>query len=113
MSRASVRRGCIWALLASLTTAGCTIRYSQTLAGEIWRVEPRSIQNSDSGVDVFGIAFSEPTSSDELLSLPCEAGLVEVDYRGIFYYFVSIPTVRTVSYCVVQSSTQPSSTHQP
>jgi len=80
--------------------AGCTVRYSQTVAGEIRRVGLGEIQTADTGMDSFGIAFSEPKSSHELLNIPCDAGLVAVDYRALSYGPFSVPEVQVISYCV-------------
>jgi hypothetical protein len=79
------------ALLALLITTGCTIRYSQSLVGEIRHFRPGSVQNADSGTE-FGLmgsmalfTISEPQSTDELLSIPCEVALAEVDYRAKWF----------------------------
>jgi hypothetical protein len=96
--------------------SGCTIRYSQSMVGAVEKMTPPPpVANSDSGIEIglglpiagqagpVGIAFSEPDSAEELLSLPCEVALAEVDYRGIFYVFyiaAVFPAVETTSYCV-------------
>ena len=108
---------CAWvraALLALLITNGCTLRYSQSLVGEIRHFRPGSVQNADTGTE-FGLmgpravfTVSEPLSADELLSIPCEVALAEVDYRakwfGIPLLYVMptgrFPEVKVTSYCV-------------
>jgi len=88
---------------------GCTIRYSQSLVGSLKRVSRSPITNSDSGISLGiqpragVISFSEPDSAGELLSIPCEVAVSEVDYRGVFYTFyitAVFPEVKTISYCV-------------
>lgn len=97
-------------LLPALGT-GCTIRYSQTLAGRLVRVKPAAIQNADSGVaagvgfgtNVAVVTFSEPESPAELLQVPCAAGVTQVDYRAAafgYYLAVLIPQTKTTTYCV-------------
>lgn len=65
--------------------------------------------NSDSGVAIglaprnAVIAFSEPDSADDLMTLPCEVALAQVDYRGIFYAFyitAEFPAVEVTAYCI-------------
>lgn len=105
--------------LACLTVAlvlplcSCTIRYSQSMVGSIQRISPRPVSNSDSG---FGIGLhptlltatlSEPRSADELMTLPCDVALTEVDYRALFYaFYISFvfPEVKDVAYCVESTS---------
>ena len=103
-------------LLLVLATAGvgCTIRYSQTMVGEIRRVQTAPIQNADVGTS-FGVlgpnavyVLNEPRSTSELATLPCDVALAEVDYRGKWFgvplYYVyptaSFPEVQLTSYCV-------------
>lgn len=88
------------ALLVCWIGSACTWRYSQTLVGDIRQVQQRPVENEDSGIQVFGITFTEPRSAHELLSIPCDSPLVQTDYRGVFYYFVLIPSVQTTTYCV-------------
>ena len=88
------------ALCLCMGSTGCTIRYSQTVAGEIQRVRLSEIQTADTGVDFFLIAFSEPKTSNELLNIPCDAALVAVDYRAPSYGAFSAPSVEVISYCV-------------
>jgi hypothetical protein len=96
-------------LLAALP--GCTMRYSQTLVGEIARIQGTPMQNSDSGVSVgiglpgqtVTIAFSEPMHAGELLNVPCDVALAYVDYRAMYigyYLAVDFPEVKVVSYCI-------------
>lgn len=99
-------------LLAAATPLGCTIRYSQTLVGEIARVSTAETRNSDTGTEVgIGgplsapavIAFSEPMGSEELMTLPCEVAFSQIDYRGRYYaYYIAVnfPEVEVISYCV-------------
>ena len=95
---------------------GCTVRYSQTLVGEIARVQGAPMQNSDSGVSVgigfpsgtATIAFSEPMHAGELLNVPCEVALAYVDYRAMYfgyYLAVDFPEVEVVSYCIPSPAT--------
>jgi hypothetical protein len=102
----------LFALTVLLMWAGgCTARYSQTLVGEIRRVKINPIEMSDSGTEVGlfhpnnVITFSEPRSSHELLSIPCEVGLAQVDYRSKFYTYLVVanfPEIEVVSYCVAE-----------
>ena len=92
-------------VLLCVFAAGCTARYSQTVAGEIRRVRFGDIQMADTGIEVFGIAFSEPRSSHELLNLPCDA-VVAVDYRALSYWPIGVPEVQTVSYCVQEPGSE-------
>jgi hypothetical protein len=108
------RRRAAKLLLACLLQAplsGCTLRYSQTLAGEVVRIQGTPMQNSDSGVAVgigfpggtATIAFSEPMHAGELLNVPCEVALAAVDYRAMYfgyYLAVDFPAVEVVSYCI-------------
>jgi len=96
-------------LILMAPALGCTIRYSQSLAGSLKRVTTMPVKNSDGGIAVgvqprVGvISFSEPDSAGELLSIPCEVAVSEVDYRGTFYtvYITAVfPEVETISYCV-------------
>lgn len=105
------------AILLVATSMGCTIRYSQSLVGEIARVSTTPIANSDTGIEVgIGpvqpagsggsavIAFSEPMAAQELLTVPCEVALAQVDYRGkwysIYYITGNFPETEVVAYCV-------------
>jgi len=103
------------ALLASLVATGCTIRYSQTLVGEIRSVRGSPLQKTETGAE-FGIlgplslvTISEPQSAVELLSTDCDVALAEADYRGkwagwpmlyVLFPTASFPTARVTSYCV-------------
>jgi hypothetical protein len=98
-------------LLASVVSTGCTIRHSQTIAGRLERVNLAPIHNANGGVEVgigFGTnilvaTFSEPMSSHELLTIPCDSGIVQVDYRALAYaYYIagSFPELKTTAYCV-------------
>ena len=93
---------------------GCTMRYSQTLVGEIRRVDMTTpIQNADGGT-AFGpypnlvFVLKEPRSAVELATLPCDVPLAQVDYRAkwfgvpLFYFYpsASFPEVTLTSYCV-------------
>ena len=99
------------AILLIATSMGCTIRYSQILVGEIARVPTAPMRNGDTGTEVgIGgpgaapavIAFSEPMSTKELMTVPCEVAFAQVDYRGKYYaYYVAVnfPEVEVISYC--------------
>jgi hypothetical protein len=108
--RSTLRLGSV-AILLVATSMGCTIRYSQVLVGEIARVSTSPMRNSDTGTEVgIGgpgsppavIAFSEPMSSDELMTVPCEVAFAQIDYRGKYYaYYIAanFPEVEVISYC--------------
>lgn len=106
-------RSCIAGLALALVASalgGCTVRYSQSIVGEIRRVDFKGlpIRNKDSGTEVgllypVGIVFSEPMAADKLMALPCDVGIAEVDYRSKWYtYYVSVnfPEVGVTSYCI-------------
>ena len=63
------------------------------------RVKLSETRAADTGRYVIGIALSEPASSHELLDVPCDAGLVESDYRELHYILMSFPKVQVTSYC--------------
>jgi len=101
------------ALLVPLSSAmGCTIRYSQALVGSIERISTRPISTNDTGTEVgiggpgappLAITFSEPMAPHELLSLPCEILVTQIDYRGKYYAYyigVNFPETEITSYCV-------------
>ena len=101
-------------LAVALLLSACTIRYSQNVVGRIAQVKQPAIVNSDQGVEVgvgyFGalavIKFSEPIPSHEMAAaVPCESGLAQFDYRGIWYAFylaANFPEVSLRSYCSVE-----------
>lgn len=99
------------AILLVAMSMGCTIRYSQILVGEIARVSTSPMRNSDTGTEVgIGgpgsapavITFSEPMSTEELMTAPCEVAFAQIDYRGKYYaYYIAVnfPEVEVISYC--------------
>lgn len=97
-------------VLLAIAFGGCTARYSQSIVGEIRRVDINGmpIRNSDSGTEVGllyprGIVFSEPMAADELMAVPCDVAVGQVDYRSKWYtYYVSVnfPEVGVTSYCI-------------
>ncbi|UCE85315.1 MAG: hypothetical protein JSU66_13335 [Deltaproteobacteria bacterium] len=98
------------AIVFALSGSGCTIRYSQTLVGEIERIEGRPLKTSESGFELgagfntAGLTFVEPTESYQLLDVPCDLALSQVDYRGtwfsLYYVTLNFPKVETAAYCV-------------
>jgi hypothetical protein len=90
-------------LILAVVGMGCTIRYSQTMVGTIEPVKSSPITNRATGIEggIGGIgasplviAFSEPTAANELMNVPCDLALSQVDYRGMFFSFylaVNIP----------------------
>src|SRR5437867_6086770 len=99
------------AMLFVCASAGCTVRYSQTITGRIERLKQNPVEVSDMGTEVglFApnnvITFHEPRGSGELLMIPCDVALAEVDYRSKWYtYYVSVnfPEVKVISYCVAE-----------
>jgi len=61
------------------------------------------VQSAGSGGSAV-IAFSEPMAAHELLTVPCEVALAQVDYRGkwysIYYITGNFPEIEVVAYCV-------------
>ena len=98
-------------LLASIAwEAGCTIRHSQMVVGELVRVSTPAVKHRDTGFEMGlgsaaqGLTFSEPTSSHELLLAPCEVALAQTDTRAMVFYLyyltLGFPQSEVVWYCV-------------
>ena len=98
-------------LLASLAgAAGCTIRHSQMVVGELERVATPAMNHRDTGFELGfgaagqGLTFSEPTAPHELLLAPCEVALAQTDTRAmvfyLYYFTFGFPQSEVVSYCV-------------
>ncbi len=92
------------ALLGLLSTAGCTVRYSQSLVGTIPAQAGTQVTSSDTGLEIFRITVREPKPAHEqVLSLmgACQKlTRVEVDYRTLFYIVFGIPKVIVTANCV-------------
>ena len=93
-------------LLASLVAlgSGCTIRYSQALAGAIPDTAGTPVRSSDTGFSLLNIALSEPRHAHEqvtsLMGACSKLTKVEVDYRDLYFLLFSIPRVTVVGNCV-------------
>lgn len=103
-----LRLGIAAGALLVMFSLGCTIRYSQTLVGTIEPIEGMPLKNQ---ADAFalglypaaGIAFSEPTESSQLLDLPCDVALSQVDYRAMWfsvYLTFLFPKIEGTAYCI-------------
>ena len=114
MKKIAVLIGIAWLVTAS---AGCTVRYSQSIIGSIHKVQMYKRVNSDHGFDLgvgfpngieqfkveHGIAFSKPKGAAELASYPCDAEMVQVDYRSkwaAYYIRVDVPKMEATTYCI-------------
>ncbi len=100
------------AVAAVLLSSACTIRHSQMMVGEIHPITTRPIQVAETGTELglagpSGYSLHEPKSAAELLSLPCEVALAELDYRGhwfglpVWYFYPSanFPEIKVTQYC--------------
>ena len=99
-------------LVTTLVGTGCTIRYSQTMVGEIYPIDTPPVASESTGLGIgigtplagpITITFTEPDGVDELLDVSCDLALTQTDYRSTyvaFYLAVEIPKVEATSYCV-------------
>jgi len=106
MKKIAVLIGIAWLATAM---AGCTMRYSQSITGSIHKVQNYKLVNSSNGTDVgleifqYGITFREPKGAAELSSYPCDAQVMQVDYRSKWYaYYIRVdsPAVEVTTYCI-------------
>lgn len=97
------RTGFAAGVVLMLALGGCTIRYSQSLAGRLPPAKGTPVQSSDSGFSLLQITFSEPTPAHEqVISLlgACQALTnVEVDYRELYFLLFGIPKVSVHGVC--------------
>ena len=91
-------------LLVLAPVAACTARYSQSLSGAIPKAQGTPVSSSATGLSVFAIAFSEPTSAHEqVMQLigGCESlNTVQVDYREMTFIILGIPKVSVKATCI-------------
>ena len=91
-------------LVSTLSLFGCTIRYSQSLTGNIPHESGKQVRSSDAGFELFQIAFSEPTPAHEqiasLMGACTSLTEVEVDYRSIVFLIIGFPRVTVTGNCV-------------
>ena len=106
MKKIAVLIGITWLVT---TTAGCMMRYSQSITGSIHKVQTYKIANSGTGTDVgleafpYGITFREPKGAAELANYPCDVEMLQVDYRSKWYaYYIRVdsPAVEVTTYCI-------------
>ena len=91
-------------LLNLVPLVACTARYSQSLSGAIPKSQGTPVSSSATGLSVFAIAFSEPTSAHEQVTQligGCEMlNTVQVDYRETTFLILGIPKVSVKAICV-------------
>jgi hypothetical protein len=84
--------------------SGCTMRYSQALAGAVPDVVGTPVRSSDTGFSLVGIALSEPRHAHEqvasLMGACSKLTRVEVDYRELWFLLFGIPRVTVTGSCV-------------
>jgi hypothetical protein len=92
------------ALACVLLSAGCTARFSQSLAGSMPAQEGELKSASDTGLSILGIAVQEPKPAHELVTgllANCKQLVrVQVDYRELVFVVVGLPKVTVAGYCV-------------
>jgi hypothetical protein len=90
-------------IASALVLSGCTIRFSQSLAGKIPNTPGNEVRSSDSGFSFLQITFSEPTPAHEQVTSlfgACTAlNKVEVDYRTLSFILFGIPKVTVTGIC--------------
>ncbi len=91
-------------LCAMPLLAGCTVLYSQALAGRIPETPGKEVRSSDTGFSLLSIAINEPTPAHEqvisLLGACSELTRVEVDYRSLVFFIIGFPRVTVTGKCV-------------
>jgi hypothetical protein len=84
--------------------SGCTIRYSQALAGAVPDTAGTPVRSSDTGFSLLYITLSEPRHAHEqvasLMGACSKLTKVEVDYRELFFILFGIPRVTVTGNCV-------------
>lgn len=98
-----LRYSLIGFVVVALVSIGCTVRYSQSLAGSIPTSSGNRVRSSDTGFSLFQITLSEPTPAHEqaasLLGACSRLTKVEVDYRELSFLILGIPRVTVTGTC--------------
>ena len=91
-------------MVGMLVSTGCTIRYSQSLAGRIPKEAGTQVRSSDAGFELLNIALNEPTPAHEqvmgLMGACKSLTQVEVDYRALNFLLLSLPRVTVTGQCI-------------
>lgn len=91
-------------LMIVIGSAGCTVRYSQSLAGTIPGDAGSDVRSSDAGFSLLSITLSEPTHAHEqvtsLMGACSKLTKVEVDYRELSFLLFGLPRVTVTGTCL-------------